>query len=459
MNKAFDFLDEISKNWKLDGWEENPKYFYFSEEVKRILSGEISFVIGRKGSGKSTISKNIIQNNSNEVVKNISFYKMPYDEIERLGIKDTYEMVLFWKYIIYSELCFMINENSEIKENNKLFKHLFSTENPFKEIIKIKNLAIKTPLFSAEVSFDEKKYTINELVDKMETIIFNEKLNKRYFLFFDELDSGFDINRFDNYLGIIKGLLKSIAFIKRELIIGSKNKFNVSPIAFIRDDIYDNIYDNDKAKWEDKIIYISWDEKSIMKMLNHRICAMDLCNAKEVDFNTSWLKICNDKLNKNCSFEGFKNLSRQTQYRPRDYIKFLAIASRIALDNKARKINKHYLNQANREFSEYLLKEMKDELHVYIPNIDVIFSIIQEITFETNSNKFIGDFKEKLDERKIKNEYLNTLNYLFRFGVIGNYDNNTNKVYFSFRNNQLSINTKQSFIIHPGLRKALQIYS
>ena len=47
--------DEILENWSVDAKKESIDYFYNVEEVNQIKNGRKTFVIGRKGSGKTSI--------------------------------------------------------------------------------------------------------------------------------------------------------------------------------------------------------------------------------------------------------------------------------------------------------------------------------------------------------------------------------------------------------------------
>ena len=64
MNEKFAI---IANEWKLDAQQEDGKYFFYTDKMESLLSGEKRFVIGRKGSGKSAISKNILQQSSYKI--------------------------------------------------------------------------------------------------------------------------------------------------------------------------------------------------------------------------------------------------------------------------------------------------------------------------------------------------------------------------------------------------------
>ena len=62
-NKNTNAFKEISK-WKLEAkLEDTDRYFYVTPEVESILEGEKSYVIGRKGTGKTAIASYLKKNN------------------------------------------------------------------------------------------------------------------------------------------------------------------------------------------------------------------------------------------------------------------------------------------------------------------------------------------------------------------------------------------------------------
>ena len=59
-------IKNIVNNWKADALKEDiSKYFYSYEEVDSVLSGQLCYVIGRKGSGKSALCKHVMQQEKN----------------------------------------------------------------------------------------------------------------------------------------------------------------------------------------------------------------------------------------------------------------------------------------------------------------------------------------------------------------------------------------------------------
>ena len=116
-------LEEIANNWNREAKRENSdRYFYFFNEVKQISSGRKSFVIGRKGSGKTAINEYLFntKNDENIFANQLSFTDFPYNLLYRLNdanYSQKSEYISIWKYIIYSSICEMMLKNLSIDED------------------------------------------------------------------------------------------------------------------------------------------------------------------------------------------------------------------------------------------------------------------------------------------------------------------------------------------------------
>jgi hypothetical protein len=112
-------LDEIRDNWKLDAKTENSdRYFYHVKEVQRIVDGKRSYVIGRKGTGKTAISEHIAGLEDPFIFsEKLSFKHFPFNELyelKNLGYTAPNQYITLWKYIIYSCICRMMAKNEAI---------------------------------------------------------------------------------------------------------------------------------------------------------------------------------------------------------------------------------------------------------------------------------------------------------------------------------------------------------
>jgi len=78
-------LEEIA-SWPMEARDDDSlRYFYETDEIKRILSGSKNFVIGRKGTGKTAIAEHILRSKPNEsLVTKMSFKNFPWNKIYEL---------------------------------------------------------------------------------------------------------------------------------------------------------------------------------------------------------------------------------------------------------------------------------------------------------------------------------------------------------------------------------------
>ncbi len=107
---------EISE-WKLEAKQEDvDRYFYHSNITDKLINGSRSYVIGRKGSGKTAICEHINRIKDPKIfTKKLTFKNFPFNDLYALK-NDSYskpnQYITLWKYLIYTSIAKqMINEN------------------------------------------------------------------------------------------------------------------------------------------------------------------------------------------------------------------------------------------------------------------------------------------------------------------------------------------------------------
>jgi ABC-type dipeptide/oligopeptide/nickel transport system ATPase subunit len=117
-------LRQVSE-WKLEAkFEDNERYFFSMHEESQLLSGSKSFVIGRKGSGKTALSERIrlieSRDGGNCLSEKLSFKNFPFNELYALH-NDSYtkpnQYITIWKYVIYSCICQMMLRDKTLDED------------------------------------------------------------------------------------------------------------------------------------------------------------------------------------------------------------------------------------------------------------------------------------------------------------------------------------------------------
>ena len=146
--------DEIIENWSVEAKKEDMAYFYNIKEVETITNGKASFVIGRKGSGKTAIAQYLKNNTATNIFsEKLSFKNFPFNLLYSLENQQSYtapnQYISIWKYLIYSYICAKMIQNASIDLDirNKLEKlYTISTSDSVDKLIKngpVKVLALK----------------------------------------------------------------------------------------------------------------------------------------------------------------------------------------------------------------------------------------------------------------------------------------------------------------------------
>lgn len=111
-------LREIS-NWKLEAkLEDNIRYFLPVPEVGAIRTGNRSYIIGRKGTGKTAIASHLTDSSKvGQQVEKLSFKNFPFNELYKLensSYTKPNQYITLWKYIIYSTAVRMMASSTSI---------------------------------------------------------------------------------------------------------------------------------------------------------------------------------------------------------------------------------------------------------------------------------------------------------------------------------------------------------
>jgi hypothetical protein len=300
----------------------------------------------------------------------------------------------------------------------------------------------------------------------MEDIIRNYCGSSKYYIVFDELDDDYkDVsseNQFPTYIELLTSLFKAVQDIKS--LFGNDAGFNIMPIIFLRDDIYDHIKDNDKNKWEDMAITLDWNTEKLKALLAYRISQDDPMRPKEPSFDKEWEKIFTKRkigagYKQKKYFHTFDYMANSTLLRPRDFIKFIKACCEEVIDT-SEIIDTDELHKVDRAFSNYLKNEFRDELFPILPDIDRIFDVLlYQRQWIISPKDFKDAYMKEVQRGNIKEENADkVLEILYNFSVIGVENKNVkSKHYFKYINTNMAYNREENIVIHRGLFKALGI--
>ena len=469
--------DEIINNWSVEAKKENPAYFYNIEEVNLIREGKKSFVIGRKGSGKTAIAKYICDIKNPKIFsKKITFKNFPFNFLYSLDNKADYtapnQYISLWMYLIYTYICKLIitNENINPTIREKLQKIYGQSDE--KSLTKMLETWTSTEfglqILGIGLTYGRQKnsnrITWIESIEVLQQIIIDYCDDSEYYIVFDELDEDYkDFKKheeLENYTCMLTSLFKAVQSIRE--IFDDQGK-SIFPVVFLRSDIFARLTDSDKNKWHEGAIELAWDQLQLKNMLAHRLCVA--FNHPDTSFESISQKLFGCETvtmgnNQQKSLPIFEYIERSTELRPRDFIQYIKETVSLAKRINEYPIQAKTIKDADDNFSEYLKRETIDELFAILPEINEILGLLstirkQRFRFESFNEEYTLLLKqENIPKRDVKQVLL----WLFDAGVIGNQPSMKGQTIFSFNKKKPRFNFHELMIVHRGLYKALQIY-
>ena len=470
-----DCLKEVSE-WKLEAkLEDAIKYFLPVPETDLIKSGKKSYVIGRKGTGKTAIVSYLsgVSNNSFSSEK-LSFKNFPFNELYRLE-NEQYtkpnQYITLWKYIIYSTIVRMMAGRPKV---DPLLRKKIRKVYPEPNASDLKGLLKKWTAGDFSISvlgngfsfanwFGKKGNTDwRERVDHLEEFIKKNCDSSVYLVMFDELDEDYKemMEKFidGGYIHLLTSLFKAVQDIRSIMDREGKHVF---PIVFLRDDIFDLITDADKTKWRDLTTTLDWSLPEIKNLMKYRI--EKAAGVTNPDFLETWHTLFDDisvpYAAGRKSLHSLDFITRSTQGRPRDYIHYLQVCAASQLENGGGRIDKKTVVSADKIYSNYLKSELTDEIHGVIPDIGNVFRVLSQIRkWILSVDEFTEVFDEYVEKGLIQSKDAGMiLQTLFYFSVIGNVSRNHQVHIFRHEHPEAVLNFSENIVIHRGLMKSLQI--
>ena len=472
-------LQEIEE-WKLEAkLDDVDRYFFHTRDAELIKKGTKSYVIGRKGTGKTAIAEYLHKQSDAKIFsKKLTFKNFPFNDLytyKNESYNSPNQYITFWKFIIYSSIAQMMikNENIDSIVRNNLSK--IYTDDPLKSLPRtISNWAsgnIDLTILGSGLKISTAQSCNHnttpwiQRVEILEDIIGKYIDDSSYFIIFDELDEDYKdiifVERYEQYTALLTSLFKAVQDIKS---LFSSQKYRIFPIIFLRDDIYDILMDPDKTKWRDLMIEVNWDAKSIKPLLAFRLSRAKNVNGKILSFSEAWGLLFGKArvgygTRQHKSMSMFNYITRSTCIRPRDYIRYFQACATESIKRGYRKINPDIVVSCDRTFSNYFRSELEDEIHGVLPDIGEVLNVLSYLKKQTfKYSEFETIFKQKIKQGSIKERNTEfVLKILFNFSIIGNQPSQKNVQVFRYKERDARFIPKESICIHRGLLKALQI--
>jgi len=240
-----------------------------------------------------------------------------------------------------------------------------------------------------------------------------------YYVCFDELDKGFDPND-QRYSQMLTGLLLAATSINNAFRQANKK---TSVVLCLRDDIYRTLQFEDKNKLTENFMsVIEWDcprtKWTLRNLLERRFSV-----ALDVNGACPWDTVFNEAHEMSGRQTKYKHMLDRTFRRPRDAIKF---ANEVLRAYKARggspdgKLENKDMIAARAPYSEYLLKELSDEIFKHVPAYRDYIDILKSLeALQFTREDFDQACVRRADLLVDGATSLSVLRQLFEFSVVG----------------------------------------
>lgn len=467
-------LIEIAK-WKLEArLDDISRYFFSIPELNDVVAGDVSYVIGRKGTGKTALVQYLSGKHDGNVYANkLTFKNFPFNDLYRQAnetFKRPNQYISIWKLIIYSSACRMMSQSGVL---DPLIKRTIDKAFPPPSSDQLGTVigqwisgdfgvSVLGNGLTASKWFQEKRqHTLQDKVDNLERFVRKHLPYGKFLVLFDELDEDykemFEQYGKSEYLDLLTGLFKAVQDVRAVFSGGDKN---LLPVVFLRDDIYDLIRDPDKNKWRDLEVDLNWSHADIRALLAHRLSRV--LQTENGDFDTLWYSIfTNQALTYsagNKEIASFDYIKMSSQGRPRDYINYLQQCAKESLRKNELEISLDTVKITDKEYSNYLRKELIDEIHGIIPDIAKVLGIFSELRkWILTIEEFRQAYLERVEAGGMAVSDVDmVLRTLFYFSVIGNVVKADLHI-FRHERHSAQLNFKERIVVHRGLMKSLQI--
>ncbi len=473
-----------SVNWGPDeakGDDRLLQYFVPFPDFGAVRQGALRYVVGRKGAGKTAVIERVrleLQSDPLFFHAALSLRNFPLQDFRDLrdrSFRDKAQFVAAWQFLIYIELARMIcaDEGAQPREVVEDLRQ-FMAENELTDSIGFtasvsvlrkaeQKLKVSLRWIEGEKGSGNQVQTqttlhFKKVFDLLAQRVHSVRSSSQYWIFMDELDEGYRAG--DDGIRLV--LLALLRAVEDSAIALRQSGLTFRPLLVLRSDIFDRLEDNDLNKLDDHVLRLQWNSRpdlndhSLRKVVAARISASIPAHSGD-----GWPHITDDK-NTHQLPKGVDSLwsyiINRTYERPRDIVKFLKYCQKHTppgiLTFTATK-------EAESEYSQWLYKEIRDELHSYLP---VWREAMQCITRAGSGRVSYSAFQKLLESDAAIAKWLSDsggsidkiIEILFDFGIFGNLDTN-GRWLFKYKDHDLAWNPQMDLIVHWGLHKKLRL--
>lgn len=404
-------------------------------------SGDRFLVIGRKGSGKTAIFQKLLLESSFDyfsVGHTFDAYPWHHHDLQaQTGVPTERRYLHSWKYLVMMTLSkILLNQDQSIYDNEESLEAVGKLENFVvdsygsrdPDVTQLfapeRNLKLKAGLNISLVKVEGEQIAVRDLpihiheVNSAVQSLVLTALNPehQYLVCFDQLDLGFNPSD-PTYLERVTGLILAARDIRRAAKQAGKD---LSVVVFLRDDLYGLLQFEDKNKLtETNLAQVNWDtgrngDPNLSDLMARRF-GQTLRGEKSLP----WDEVFDETEQMPSRQSKYQHICDRTFLRPRDMIKFCNESLAAFKErNGEDKFSNADVHAARPEYSEYLLRELDDEIAKHVPLYNEYLAIFTSIGYEQFDRQL---FRDKWSQSLVlaSNNPDEALKELFGFSVIG----------------------------------------
>ncbi|HOJ03350.1 MAG TPA: funZ protein [Bacteroidota bacterium] len=388
------------------------RLFVRTPELEGLCEPSTFFLVGEKGSGKTAYAV-YMENNQYREKQACLKYIRETEYAKFVELKQSYHLTLtdytrIWRVILLLLFAERIaaREGRERSwwDNNRKFRALKQAIDAFydsafsPEIVNAMQFAIEADVSArllskhAEIGadrknsviFTENRFQINLMFveRQLESALTSVKLDHDYIIFVDGIDIRPGTIPYDTYLECIKGLANAVWAVNNDFFAAIKgSKGRMRAVLLVRPDIFDKLgLQNQNSKLRDNSVVLDW----LTTYREHRSSGLFQIAERVLAFQQSPACREGEAWDHYFPFEetyprderehpsSFIEILRISLYRPRDILSILAIlkANFVAQGRDGYdtfKVADLRNPMFTRQYSDYLLGEVKDHLCFYYP--------------------------------------------------------------------------------------------
>jgi len=399
-------------------------YFLETQVYEEIISGEYNLVLGRKGLGKSAICKYCSQSDQD------GSELLEPDELIWHSDEDFQETVkalknvhsASWRFVIAIDIVKALLKRPELSARSKrrirwnCWKLQVDANAPRPRALKnglLSNFVFKLKYF--EGTLHRKQFPI--------PVFRYLKISEHLFNVVAEVCSKDNVNRLLLHLDGLDRPLRDEESRRPELIQGlvvaanythrffKEHGLCITPVVYLRDDIWDTITFNDKTKQLDLSINLHWKSEELKRLVDRRLKV--LLNNEYASWDGAVGERQPERL--------WTKIVARTFLRPRDIIQLinLCLKPNKKKPGSVASFTEAHFKECQEDYCNYVLSEIDDELRTHWSDYKKSLSTLRASFPDSFTRE---DVEEKLDsdcfDKSIKDAQ-EALYFFYRFSLIG----------------------------------------